>query len=393
MEKKQLKNLLKRLSKNTFQIKESFDEFKTDIDNKIINLKTEPIDTRKEKDFINIFKMTLDIAKKIDKINNSNDNVKLLFDDTIFFTDQKWYQNLDYTTKYPHLIYILNRYDGIYEDIIEIIKIKKTNFKTDENTIPFWLIILRLLSNIHNIEVDYNQENNELSKTISDKESIYLQNKIIKIAYENNIQVDTQWINLCLKNLINNSLFSNKSRHIYNYIFSQIQSLPKLNEEISQIIEDNIMKFNNKIIDYQFENKIKDIYDFDLSEDDDIIKIINNPKDFYKYEIQKKYNKIMKDLINSQHFKKLNDSYGHLFGDEVLQVISEYFKDSLRKTDSVARYGGEELVAILPETSIDHAAIPLERFRQKVENHEFISTGKTVHVTISIGIAQNDFTL
>ena len=69
------------------------------------------------------------------------------------------------------------------------------------------------------------------------------------------------------------------------------------------------MKFNNKIIDYQFENKIKDIYDFDLSEDDDIIKIINNPKDFYKYEIQKKYNKIMKDLINSQHFKKLNDFF------------------------------------------------------------------------------------
>ena len=303
------KEIIYTLSKNTFQIKESFDEFTTDIDNKIINLKTEPIDTRKEKDFINIFKMTLDIAKKIDKINNSNDNVKLLFDDTIFFTDQKWYQNLDYTTKYPHLIYILNRYDGIYEDIIEIIKIKKTNFKTDENTIPFWLIILRLLSNIHNIEVDYNQENNELSKTISDKESIYLQNKIIKIAYENNIQVDTQWINLCLKNLINNSLFSNKSRHIYNYIFSQIQSLPKLNEEISQIIEDNIMKFNNKIIDYQFENKIKDIYDLDLSEDDDIIKIINNPKDFYKYEIQKKYNKIMKDLINSQHFKKLNDFF------------------------------------------------------------------------------------
>lgn len=98
-------------------------------------------------------------------------------------------------------------------------------------------------------------------------------------------------------------------------------------------------------------------------------------------------------MVDIDNFKKLNDSYGHLFGDEVLQVISEYFKDSLRKTDSVARYGGEELVAILPETSIDQAAIPLERFRQKVENHEFISTGKTVHVTISIGIAQNDFTL
>ena len=69
------------------------------------------------------------------------------------------------------------------------------------------------------------------------------------------------------------------------------------------------MKFNNKIIDYQFENKIKDIYDLDLSEEEETIKIINNPKDFYINEITQKFNKIMEDLINSQHFKKLNDFY------------------------------------------------------------------------------------
>jgi diguanylate cyclase (GGDEF)-like protein len=98
-------------------------------------------------------------------------------------------------------------------------------------------------------------------------------------------------------------------------------------------------------------------------------------------------------MVDIDNFKKLNDTYGHLFGDEVLQVISEYFKDSLRKTDYVARYGGEELVAILPETSIEQAFIPLERFRTKIAEHEFISNGNIVHVSVSIGIAQNDFTL
>jgi len=57
-------------------------------------------------------------------------------------------------------------------------------------------------------------------------------------------------------------------------------------------------------------------------------------------------------MIDIDNFKNLNDTYGHQFGDEVLQVISNLFKESLRKTDYIARYGGEELIAILPETTI-----------------------------------------
>ncbi len=96
-------------------------------------------------------------------------------------------------------------------------------------------------------------------------------------------------------------------------------------------------------------------------------------------------------MIDIDNFKKLNDTYGHQFGDEVLQVVSEIFKDSLRKTDYVARYGGEELIAILPETSIAQSIIPIERLRCKIADHMFMQDFKRVNVTVSIGIAQNNF--
>lgn len=96
-------------------------------------------------------------------------------------------------------------------------------------------------------------------------------------------------------------------------------------------------------------------------------------------------------MIDIDNFKTLNDTYGHQFGDEVLQVISNLFKDSLRKTDYIARYGGEELIAILPETTIAQAIIPLERLRCKIADHIFMQDFKRINVTVSIGIAQNDY--
>ncbi len=96
-------------------------------------------------------------------------------------------------------------------------------------------------------------------------------------------------------------------------------------------------------------------------------------------------------MIDIDNFKKLNDNYGHQFGDEVLQVVSRLFQESLRKTDYVARYGGEELIAVLPETSIEQAIIPIERLRCKIADHMFMYDFRRVNVTVSIGIAQNSF--
>lgn len=91
-------------------------------------------------------------------------------------------------------------------------------------------------------------------------------------------------------------------------------------------------------------------------------------------------------MIDIDHFKQVNDTYGHQFGDYVLKEISKIVYDSFRKTDMMCRYGGEELAVILTETSMDNALIPLERLRIKVAEHEFSYCDETANVTISIGV-------
>lgn len=88
------------------------------------------------------------------------------------------------------------------------------------------------------------------------------------------------------------------------------------------------------------------------------------------------------------HFKKVNDSFGHNGGDFVLRELSRIVITKLiRSNDYFARYGGEEFVLILSGTSTKTAGEVAERIRQTVESHEFIFEGRKIPVTISIGVA------
>ena len=98
-------------------------------------------------------------------------------------------------------------------------------------------------------------------------------------------------------------------------------------------------------------------------------------------------------IIDIDHFKQINDTYGHLFGDFVLQELSGLISKSFRKTDMIYRYGGEELVIILTETSMDNALIPITRLKETVANHVFKANGIETNVTISIGVSVNYHTL
>lgn len=92
-------------------------------------------------------------------------------------------------------------------------------------------------------------------------------------------------------------------------------------------------------------------------------------------------------LVDLDHFKDVNDSFGHLSGDMVLKEISTIFGQSVRTYDWVGRYGGEEFLLILPGTSLVSACIRAEQFRMAVETAR-IQDGKTViHVTASFGVA------
>lgn len=97
-------------------------------------------------------------------------------------------------------------------------------------------------------------------------------------------------------------------------------------------------------------------------------------------------------LLDFDHFKKVNDDHGHTAGDLVLKGIGEILKKSVRTVDVVARYGGEEMVILLPHTPAVHAVILAERIRKKIEDFPFPAdapsgSGIPLRCTVSIGIA------
>lgn len=92
-------------------------------------------------------------------------------------------------------------------------------------------------------------------------------------------------------------------------------------------------------------------------------------------------------LFDLDHFKSVNDSYGHLIGDQVLASVAEILQASARQGDIVGRFGGEEFVAFLPGASLDAVATFAERVRTAVETARIEAAETCIHVTISAGVA------
>ncbi len=91
-------------------------------------------------------------------------------------------------------------------------------------------------------------------------------------------------------------------------------------------------------------------------------------------------------LIDIDHFKKVNDEYGHKAGDKCLQEIAKLIKSSLRQSDFLARYGGEELIAILPGCDVANTRSLAEKIRSRVERTRFYFKDEIIPVTISLGV-------
>lgn len=92
-------------------------------------------------------------------------------------------------------------------------------------------------------------------------------------------------------------------------------------------------------------------------------------------------------MIDIDHFKKVNDSHGHLVGDRVIKSLARLLQQRLRKTDVVGRYGGEEFAVILPGTHVQGAHYVLEEIRKRFEEIVQHGDGVTFHSTVSIGLA------
>lgn len=179
-----------------------------------------------------------------------------------------------------------------------------------------------------------------------------------------------------------------------NFISSQIQSYKKAEDLRLQSYESQISELQKKMMDFEEKNAQmkKTIIDQSIQINTDTLTKIAN-RNFYNISIQKAYSRwqttgvnIVLALADIDHFKNINDKYGHLTGDKVLMKIASIFQDSMRSIDFLARYGGEEFVVIFEGLSLEQSKEKLENLRLEIENFHFLFRGNRVPVTVSFGL-------
>jgi len=92
-------------------------------------------------------------------------------------------------------------------------------------------------------------------------------------------------------------------------------------------------------------------------------------------------------ILDVDHFKKFNDTYGHQQGDRVLKIVSRLIEKSIREVDIPARYGGEEFIVICPEKNAEGSMVPANRIKATIEQYDFRIKGKHVPITVSLGVS------
>lgn len=110
-----------------------------------------------------------------------------------------------------------------------------------------------------------------------------------------------------------------------------------------------------------------------------------------KHEIERSTrfsNHLSAIMVDIDHFKMVNDKFGHAVGDRVLEKIAYLMRSNLRHVDIICRFGGEEFFILLPEANLESAGIIAERLRAAIENEDLLPEVGSIHATISLGICQ-----
>jgi diguanylate cyclase (GGDEF)-like protein len=120
-----------------------------------------------------------------------------------------------------------------------------------------------------------------------------------------------------------------------------------------------------------------------------------NNRGYWEQRLQEEFNRYRRVgnvasllLFDIDHFKRVNDTYGHPAGDEVIRQVAHVTKHSVRATDICGRYGGEEFAVLLINTSAEQALVFCERLRQAVSSTQIQTDAGTLSVTISLGVSQ-----
>ncbi len=162
-------------------------------------------------------------------------------------------------------------------------------------------------------------------------------------------------------------------------------ALARLNAELESLVEKRTqaLRQSNK----HLSNKINEITH--LSQTDSLTGLSNRrhfEEIFYRElrRVRRNQSPVSLMIMDLDHFKDLNDTYGHQVGDEVLTAFSQSVKECLRDSDTFARWGGEEFIILMPESTLLHGRVLAERIRQQVNNTDY---PHGVRVTASYGVS------
>ncbi len=190
-------------------------------------------------------------------------------------------------------------------------------------------------------------------------------------------------VTILLISLLISFLLSRKIKKYFTEYENSLENKSIELEELNISLEEKIQARTSELV------KLKDNFE-KLATTDNLTQLHN------RYSIMNILEQEMKRLkrhdaplsilmYDIDHFKSVNDTYGHDRGDKVLSLLSKLVRDSIRDIDYIGRYGGEEFLIVMPNTSLHNAAIYAERLRQAVQEYSFEELGK---LTISIGIAE-----
>ena len=196
-----------------------------------------------------------------------------------------------------------------------------------------------------------------------------LNKAINSLKEEDKDRITNKWITIIRENQFNTELFIQVVTIIVIIFISIIAlliyrsniKLSTLNKELEKLSQTDKLTslYNRAKLDSILENEMK---------------IIKRYKDYASLAI-----------IDIDHFKNINDTYGHNVGDIILKELANILKENIRETDFVGRWGGEEFLVILPRTNERNAVITAENLRKTIENHKFHNN---IKVTASFGVCE-----
>ncbi|MCB1177507.1 MAG: GGDEF domain-containing protein [Leptospiraceae bacterium] len=177
-----------------------------------------------------------------------------------------------------------------------------------------------------------------------------------------------------------------ESDHRNNDELLQYQNLLELNRDLI-IQKKELEKVNNELV-------LKNEELYTLATVDTLTEIYNRKyiMDLFKKELDKSYRysyDLSLILIDIDYFKKLNDKYGHQAGDLILKDFGKLIEGSIRKTDALGRYGGEEFILVLPHTNKDDAEAIANKVRKAISDYKFTLDNEVINVTASFGVSDN----